>query len=203
MNDLSSLCKKAQALGFYGSYTRKEDYVEDLSDINVFALSDDKSILLDLASLGYSPVVISSKYFEEICMKGDPLCHYIYYDSDLICGEFPAVKPSINEYTCKRFANMSISSIQLSREAFLRQDEKGSLTWTFRSIRSLIQYISCLGGSIPFSNSQIKEKCLSLGKEVCETLYIIQEKRERLEAISASLILKVEKLVKSVIKETV
>jgi hypothetical protein len=167
---LVSLCKKCKALGYFGSYVRKEDYVEGVSDINIFAISDDKSLLLELGSYsGISPIVISEEKFREICESGDIICYYVLYDSKLICGELPKVEFTINDNTCERLKMSSSSFIKLSFEAFKRNDGIGTLENAYRAIRSLIQYISCSSlRKIPISNSEIKETCIKLNLNFCK-----------------------------------
>lgn len=169
---IASLCNRCKALGYFGSYARREDYVEGVSDINVFAISDDKSLLLELGSYsGISPIVISEEKFREICEKGDIICYYILYDSKLICGELPKVNFAINDNTCEQLKKSSLTFIKLSLEAFNRNDEISTLENAYRAIRSLIQYISCTSlRKIPTSNAEIKETCLKLNLNFCKEL---------------------------------
>ncbi len=168
--NLVSLCKKCKALGYFGSYVRREDYIENISDINIFAITDDKSLLLELASYnGVSPIVVSEEKFKEICKNGDIICYYILYDSKLICGELPEVKFSITESTCERLKMSSLSFIKLSYEAFKRNDEVSTLENAYRALRSLIQYISCHSlNKIPISNAEIKDTCSKLNLNFCK-----------------------------------
>ncbi|BDC19418.1 hypothetical protein [Acidianus sp. HS-5] len=168
--NLVSLCKKCKALGYFGSYVRREDYIENVSDINIFAITDDKSLLLELGSYnGISPIVVSEEKFKEICKNGDVICYYILHDSRLICGELPKVEFSISNNTCERLKLSSSSFIKLSYEAFKRNDEVSTLENAYRALRSLIQYISCNSlRKIPVSNSEIKDTCMKLNLNFCK-----------------------------------
>ncbi|ARM76057.1 hypothetical protein [Acidianus manzaensis] len=170
MYNLLDLCSKAKALGYFGSYTR-EDYVEDLSDINVFAISSDKSLILELGSYGLSPLVISEESFKDLCLKGDPICYYILYDSKIVCGELPKVDFIFTDYTCERLEKSAKSYLKLSYDAYFRQDEVGSLVNSVRALRSLIQFKSCKDKKIiPISDKDVEKTCNELNLKYCDSL---------------------------------
>ena len=168
--DLKYLCSKASYIGFFGSYARKTDYVEGLSDINVIAISDDKSLLFDLASQGYSPIVISKEKLKEICETGDPLCLYIL-NSQTICGEFPSdIKFVKTNYTCERLRKSIIPLYVLSLLAFFRDDERNCLENSYKALRTLIQWRACEEGlSIPLSAEEAENTCKDLNLSFCQT----------------------------------
>lgn len=171
MYNLNELCKRAKALGYFGSFTREEDYVEDLSDINVFAISTDKSLVIELGSYGFSPLVISEDQLKELCNRGDPICYYVLYDSKIICGELPRINFILTEYTCERLKKQTFSLLKISYEAYQRQDERSSLANAVRAMRSLIQFLCCEKKlKIPISNKGLRESCKELGLSFCDTL---------------------------------
>lgn len=169
MNQLLEVCKKVKVLAYFGSYTRQEDFVEGVSDINIFAISDDKFILLELASLGYSPIVMSESDFRTICERGDPICYYVLYDSNVICGQFPSnLNFNLTSLTCERLKRAILSFLSLSISAFFRNDEISTVVNSFRAIRNTIQWKSCtLDKSIPIKISELKEKCKKLNMSLC------------------------------------
>ncbi|WP_240931151.1 hypothetical protein [Acidianus sulfidivorans] len=171
MYNLLDLCSKAKSIGYLGSYTR-EDYVEGISDINVFAISEEKSLVLELGSYGLSPVVISEDLFRNLCSKGDPICYYILYDSKVICGELPKVDFLITDYTCQRLEKSAKSYLKLSYEAYYRQDEIGALVNAVRALRSLIQFKACKNKKerIPISDSELENVCKELNLNYCDSL---------------------------------
>lgn len=170
MSEISQLCGRASYIGFFGSYARKTDYVEGLSDINVVAISEDKSLLLDLASEGFSPIVISKEKLKEICEIGDPLCLQII-NSQGICGEFPSdIKFVKTSYTCERLRKSVIPLYVLSLLAFFRDDERHCLENSYRAIKTLIQWRACEENlNIPLSAEEAEEVCKKLNLSFCQT----------------------------------
>ena len=168
--NLKHLCSRAAYIGYFGSYSRKTDYVEGLSDINVIAISDDKTLLLDLASEGYSPIVISKEKLRELCENGDPLCLQVL-NSQGICGEFPSdIKFVKTDYTCERLRKSVISLYTLSLLAFFRNDERNCLENSYRAIRTLIQWRACKENlDIPLSAEDTEKVCKELNLSFCQT----------------------------------
>ncbi|BCS93851.1 hypothetical protein [Metallosphaera javensis (ex Sakai et al. 2022)] len=68
-HQFKEICGRVRALLYFGSYTR-EDYVEGVSDINVIAIADDKSVLMELASMDLSPVVMNEETLHMLCREG-------------------------------------------------------------------------------------------------------------------------------------
>lgn len=198
MYNLAELCGKAKALGYFGSYTREEDYVDELSDINVFAISSDRSLVLELGSYGFSPLVISEDYFKDLCDKGDPICYYLLYDSKIICGELPRTTFKLSDYTCERLKKETISFLKISYEAYIRQDEKSALLNAARALRSLVQFKSCQHKvKIPISNKELKESCKKLGLNFCDALEQILEMKKLKIPISLGSISKIRDIISS------
>jgi hypothetical protein len=162
--ELSSLCNKVKALGYFGSFARDE-YVEGISDVNVFAITSDKSVLLELASEGYSPLVVSEEELQGMCREGDPICYYLLMDSKVVCGDLKAnfVK---TPYTCERLRKQIPSFLKMSIEGYKRGDEVSALNNAYKSFRSLIQWKKCLvSDNIPLSRADLEESCRELGLE--------------------------------------
>ena len=168
--DIKQLCARASYIGFFGSYARKSDYVEGLSDINVIVISDDKSLLFELASEGYSPIVISKDKLKEICKIGDPLCLHIL-NSEGICGEFPSdIKFVKTDYTCERLRKSVISLYILSLLAFFRNDERNCLENSYKAIKTLIQWRACEENlDVPLSAEEAENVCKDLNLGFCQT----------------------------------
>ncbi|BFH73888.1 hypothetical protein SJAV_18320 [Sulfurisphaera javensis] len=169
--NLKGLCKRASYIGFFGSYARKSDYIEGLSDINVIAISEDKSLLLELASEGYSPIVLSKEQLRKLCDSGDPLCLYVT-QSESVCGEFPSeIKFVKTDYTCERLKKSILSLYIISLLAFFREDERSSLENSFRTLRTLIQWRACIENKpIPLSIEETERTCETLGLKFCQTM---------------------------------
>ncbi|BAB65846.1 hypothetical protein [Sulfurisphaera tokodaii] len=166
--NLKGLCTRASYLGYFGSYGKK-DYVEGLSDINVVAISEDKTLLLELASEGFSPVVLSKEQLENLCKEGDPLCLYII-KSEPICGNLPNVQFVKTEKSCERLGKAVISLYVISLLAFFRGDEKSSLENSYRTLRTLIQWRSCIENyEIPITAEEVEKNCELLGLNFCQT----------------------------------
>jgi len=172
VSELLEICKKVKVLAFFGSYTRGEDFVEGISDINIFALSDDKSVLVELASFGFSPIVLSEYSFKRMCEEGDPICYYALYDSNVICGEFPFnIRFNLSKFTCERIRKAILPFLSLSITAFIRQDEISTVENSFRALRNLVQWKSCeSNGYIPIKVEEIKETCTRLSVKICNEL---------------------------------
>jgi len=169
VSEILEICKKVKLLAYFGSYTRQEDFVEGISDINVFAITEDKYLMLELASLGYSPIVLSEKNLIDLCEKGDPICYYLLYDSNVVCGQFPEnVKFNLNNFTCERIRKSIFSFLSSAVSGFLRQDEISAVSNSFKAFRSVIQWRSCVNlKTIPLGNNELKNRCKELNLSVC------------------------------------
>ncbi|WP_252896820.1 hypothetical protein [Metallosphaera hakonensis] len=169
---------------FFGSYTR-EDYVEGISDINVFALSDRKEVLLELASLGFSPVILNETQLKIICESGEPLCYHLLYDSRIICGKIPDIHFKTTHTTCQKLLQYSRSQAKLSLGGLARQDEISSTNNLYRGIRSYIMSQCCKDGVIPLSDSEVMECCRSrIGGEVCELFATTRDLRRNKKPVT-------------------
>ncbi|WP_338601980.1 hypothetical protein V6M85_01245 [Sulfolobus tengchongensis] len=186
MSQFIEICKRTKVLAYFGSYVRQDDFVDNVSDINIFAITNDKSILLELASLGYSPIVLSESNFIDLCEKGDPLCYYLLYDSNVICGEFPRnVKFNLNNFTCERIRRSIFAFLSLAVSAFFRQDEISALSNSFRALRNVIQWKSCTNlNKIPIRINDLKDKCEELKLSICNEFSDIILVRRMKEALS-------------------
>lgn len=168
--NLKGLCNRATFIGYFGSYARKTDYVEGLSDINVVAISEDKGLLLELASEGYSPIVISEEKLRELCEMGDPLCLNII-NSEPICGEFPSrIRFVKTDSTCERLRKSVISLYVISLLGFFRGDEKNCIENAYRSLKTLIQWKACSENDvIPLSADEAENTCKKYNLGFCQT----------------------------------
>uniref|UniRef100_A0A2U9IGP5 Polymerase nucleotidyl transferase domain-containing protein n=2 Tax=Acidianus brierleyi TaxID=41673 RepID=A0A2U9IGP5_9CREN len=165
--DIAELCGRVKSIGYFGSYTR-EDYIEGVSDINVFAITEDKSLLIELASNDFSPVVLSENDLQKICSEGEPLCYYIIFDSKVVCGSINATFIKTQK-TCERLKKQIVSFLQMSIEGFFRGDQISSLSNAYKSFRSLIQWKYCLTHDmIPLSNKDLDNACKELNMQ-CAT----------------------------------
>ncbi|QGA69298.1 hypothetical protein [Sulfolobus sp. E11-6] len=169
VSEILEICKKVKLLAYFGSYTRQEDFVEGISDINIFAITEDKYLILELASLGYSPIVLSEKTLIDICEKGDPICYYLLYDSNVICGQFPKnLKFNLNNFTCERIRKSIFSFMSSAVTSFFRKDEISTISNSFKALRSIIQWKSCINlKNIPLKNDELKNRCRELNLSVC------------------------------------
>ncbi len=176
--ELLSLCQRVKALGYFGSFARDE-YVEGLSDVNVFAITDDKSLLLELASEGYSPIVVPERELQAMCSEGDPICYYILNDSRLLCGEV-RVNFVKTPRTCERLRMQIPIFLKMSIEGYKRGDEASAVNNAFKSFRSLIQWKECqVSDKIPLSKEELRNACrdLKLECDVFEDLLVLRETR--------------------------
>ncbi len=159
--NIAEFCGRVKSIGYFGSYTR-DDYIEGVSDINVFAITEDKSLLIELASNDFSPIVLSEDVLQKICSEGDPLCYYIIFDSKIVCGSINATFVKTQK-TCERLQKQVISFLQMSIEGFFRGDQISSLSNAYKSFRSLIQWKYCLNhDTIPLSNNDLSKACKEL-----------------------------------------
>lgn len=166
---LKGLCNRSTYVGYFGSYARKSDYIEGLSDINVIVISEDKDILLELASESYSPIVLSESQLRSLCENGDPLCLYII-QSETVCGTFPSdIKFIKTSHTCERLKKSITSLYTIALLAFFRGDEKSSLENAFRCVRSLIQWKACEESlPIPLSIEEAEKSCAKMNLPFCQ-----------------------------------
>ena len=177
-NEIKGLCTRAKTIGFFGSYTRS-DYVEGVSDINVFALSEDKSLLLELASLGVTPLVLRDQELKALCDTGEPLCYYLLYDSKLVCGSLEGFRFNKTNVTCLRLLYYSKSLVKIAIEGFLRGDQVSSVLNSYRSVKSYLRYRCCERGEIPLSDEEVMKCCNNIGGEMCDLfLKIVRSRRD-------------------------
>lgn len=167
---LNQYCNRAKYLAYFGSYARPNDYVDEISDINVVAISEDKSLLLELASEGCSPVVITEKDLKEFCDNGDPLCYYIIYDSKTICGKFPnGITFRITDKTCEKLKKAVIPLILNGIQGFFRYDELSAINNMYRATKLLIRWKTCeVNKTIPLSDEETIKSCETLSLSLCE-----------------------------------
>ncbi|MCY0859269.1 MAG: hypothetical protein OWQ54_02440 [Sulfolobaceae archaeon] len=178
---LNQYCNRVKYLAYFGSFTRPEDYVPDISDINVVAISDDKSLLLEMASEGCSPIVLTENSLKDMCDKGDPICYYIMYDSRTVCGSLPAyIRFNFTQLTCERLRDSVIPLILNGIQSFFRYDELSTINNLYRALRALIRWRSCeVQKSIPLSDKDVIKACEGLSlSEICEKFRDISRLRK-------------------------
>ncbi|MEM3911651.1 MAG: hypothetical protein QXE55_05080 [Saccharolobus sp.] len=200
MGELLEICKKVKLLAYFGSYTRQEDFIEGISDINIFAITDNKEILLELGSLGYSPIIANEDTLRTLCEKGDPICYYLLYDSNIICGKFPEnLVFKLTPFTCERLRKAIFTFLSLAISAYLRLDEISLSSNSFRAMRNLIQWKSCIkDSSIPIKISDLRNKCKELNMMICNEFSDVILSRKLRSSIP---FIGLEKIVNNVFKE--
>lgn len=193
-------------IAYFGSYL-SEDYIEGISDINIFILLNNNSVryklLLDLASTTYcSPVILTKSELKEFCEQGEPLCYYILYDSKLICGSLPRLEFRITERTKNVLRNNIISYYTLGVNAILRNDEISELNNFYRAVRALIRFISVeRSGIIPLRDKDIINYCKVQGlKDICELFELISNSRKNRLKLSNYVISKVTERLSEILK---
>ncbi|BBL47505.1 hypothetical protein [Metallosphaera sedula] len=183
-SQFKDVCGKVKALLYFGSYTR-EDYVDGISDINVIAITNDKSVLMDLASMDLSPVVIDEETLNKLCQDGDPLCYYVLNDSKLICGSLPNFTFIFTDKTCSKLLRYSRTQAKMSLEGIARRDEISSVNNLYRGIRSFIRSKCCTKGKIPLSDEEVIACCKGIGNdEICELFSKVRELRRNREPVT-------------------
>ena len=173
VGELANLCreKKLRAVAVFGSYTRPKDYVEGVSDINVFVLGRDKRVLLELASEGFSPLMLDEASLKDLCEKGDPICFYVLKDSRVLCGELPNFEFRMNEGTCGKVREQALSFYSSSVESHFRTDEVNSLKYALKALKSSIMYAVCERERELFvSYDDLRRRCKALNLKGCEEL---------------------------------
>ncbi|AEB94947.1 hypothetical protein [Metallosphaera cuprina] len=149
------------------------------------AITQNKRLLLELGSMGFSSVVMTEDQFKIICERGEPLCYYALYDSKVVCGSLPNVKFVSSELTCNELDRLSRAQLKLSLEGIARSDEISSINNLYRGIRSYIRGSCCKRGKIPLSDVEVLECCKeSLDPEVCDLFFKVKEMRIKREPVS-------------------
>jgi isoleucyl-tRNA synthetase len=105
----------------------------------------------------------------DYCKTGDPLCYYIIYDSKVICGTLPEVSFNFTNETCEKLKLYAISNFTLSMQGMLRNDEISSLENSYKSIRNLVRWLSCINKKkIPLRNSEILNEAKEIDEELLQ-----------------------------------
>jgi len=172
LEELKGLCQKgAKAIAVFGSYVRAKDYVEGVSDLNVFALTRDKQLLLELASMGYSPVMLDEESLRQLCEAGDPLCYYVLYDSKVLCGSLPRVSFKLTDGTCRKLRDQAINSFCFAIESHFRSDELNSVRYAFKAIKLSVSYRVCRDKNrVIVSNDEAESSCKELNLAGCSEM---------------------------------
>jgi len=172
LEELKGLCQKgAKAIAVFGSYVRAKDYVEGISDLNVFALTRDKQLLLELASMGYSPVMLGEESLRQLCEAGDPLCYYVLYDSKVLCGSLPRVSFKLTDGTCRKLRDQAINSFCFAIESHFRSDELNSVRYAFKAIKLSVAYRVCRDKNrVIVSNDEAESSCKELNLAGCSEM---------------------------------
>ncbi|MGC9104966.1 MAG: nucleotidyltransferase domain-containing protein [Thermoprotei archaeon] len=176
LEELKNLCsERVKAVAVFGSYARGKDYVEGISDINVFLLSRDKEALLYVASLGYSPLMLDEESLKRLCESGDPLCFYVLKDSTVLCGSLPGFEFRVQDSTCAKIKAQAVNSYCYAIESHFRTDELNSVRYAFKALKYSVAYRACIEKRVVFaSNDEAYRLCRELNLRGCDELKELQ-----------------------------
>ena len=156
----------------FGSATRIEDFVPELSDVDVLLVVDDDCPLerirfseyYSLESVKVSLITMRKSEFEESANIGTPLSHWakldsrmLYYSSPNVIKWFESIEPRLTDYTVSVFRRSAVVAYGIAAEYFFMNVWRRVLHHLYHSIRHALRYRSSLElRVVPASNREVK-----------------------------------------------
>ncbi len=194
---LESVCKVNGVIGvvIYGSISRG-DYVNGLSDINIAIVASQEVDTRNLWSLlsgdpRISPLLLQLDKLKDICTKGDLLCHNIFKESLILCGDDRLKNlsiyygPRVTSYTVAQAKNLALSTLSLAIEGYIQGDKNKALRNAYHSLRYTITYYSTRTiQKVPLKDSDMVNTCIRIApSNLCKFFNEIRGMRNTLQQL--------------------
>lgn len=171
----------------FGSATRIEDFVPELSDVDILLIVDDNypleraksSEYYSLEKVKVSLVTMRKSEFKQLADIGSPLSHWAKFDSKVlyclspnVMKWFISIRPRLTDYTINVFKRSAIVAYGIAAEYFFMNVWKRTVHHLYHSIRHALRYKSSLElRTIPISNREITSVGKRLGLHEATELF--------------------------------
>lgn len=194
---LESVCKVNGVIGviIYGSIPRG-DYVNELSDINIAIVASQEVDTRNLWGLlssdpRISPLLLQLDRLKDICIRGDLLCHNIFKESLILCGDDRLKNlsiyygPRVTSYTIAQAKNLALSTLSLAIEGYIQGDKNKTLRNAYHSLRYTITYYSTRTiQRVPLKDSDMVNTCIRIApSNLCKLFNEIRGMRNTLQQL--------------------
>ena len=194
---LESICKVNGVIGvvIYGSIPRG-DYVNGLSDINIAIIASQEVDTRNLWSLlssdpRISPLLLQLDKLKDMCIRGDLLCHNIFKESLILCGDdrFRNLSiyysPRVTSYTIAQAKNLALNTLSLAIEGYIQGDKNKTLRNAYHSLRYTITYYSTRTiQRVPLKDSDMVNTCVRIApSNLCKFFNEIRGMRNTLQQL--------------------